>query len=186
MREFIVSLLVVLFLGSIVFYYMSDIKNPTTEGYIMERNDNKILVVEQVMNEHNFYEATWYEIPLFLRTTGNFQVGQTVAVKGRGAVADSYPAQSSARKIKRVNLDKVNGAKLSQEKVLSVSIKETSKQGDLFGVKEVNFTNGTWDVKLVRILSATYEEGTETTVKISDGTGEVISITEEDVDEEVL
>ncbi|WP_096153533.1 DUF3221 domain-containing protein [Bacillus sp. FJAT-45066] len=186
MREFIVSLLVVLFLGSIIFYYMIDIKNPTTVGYIMEKKDNQLLIVEQERNEHNFYEATWYKIPLFLRTTGNFQVGQKVAVKGSGIVADSYPAQSSARKIKRMNLEKVEGAKLSQEKVLSVALNESYKQGDLYGVEEINFSNGMWDVKIVRILSSTYEENSEFTVQISDLTGEVFSITEEDADEKVL
>jgi|GEM_PF-933777 len=141
---------------------------PGIIGYVMKKEDGRILVVDSSPKDFSdsggvaeFYDAIW-----FSGAPEDIEVGEKVKV-WFGEVRESYPAQSSAKRIEVVTGVRPEGAMLTEAEAIAKALSSVENKEDfLVAVKSVEFDTekGEWNIQLKdvhgdRILDITIEDG---------------------------
>lgn len=116
---------------------------PGIEGYIVRKEDDSMLVVSSMPKDFSasggmksFYDAIW-----FSNAPEDVEVGQKVQVWYR-TVKESYPAQSSANKVRVLPGMKPNGADLSENQAILKALQSRNING-VPAIKQVDYDSGT-------------------------------------------
>jgi hypothetical protein len=135
---------------------VEDVKNNEQgiTGYVMQKMDNRMLVVSDV--PQNFSDTgglnEFYNAIMLSNMPGEIELGQKVKVIITGPIAESYPAQAEADRVKVLPSIKPTGANLSREEALKKALtdKENEINGYTVAVKELNYENesDSWKVLL--------------------------------------
>ncbi|KGP92397.1 hypothetical protein N780_01905 [Pontibacillus chungwhensis BH030062] len=122
---------------------------PSYTGYVMDKDDSRILVVNPDAKDANndgskdYHEALWGS-----GDVEGVSIGERVNVWVEGSVMESYPGQGKIGKVEIISEEKPEGATLSKSEAL---IKALSKSGeDVKVVVAIEFLEekNMWSVKL--------------------------------------
>lgn len=135
---------------------IDDKKTPNVEpgmiGYVMNKENTRILVVSQVVQDFSstggvkeFYNAIW-----FSKASKEIQIGDKVKV-WFDEVLESYPGQSEAKHIEVVTSEKPKGANLDESQALSAAL--TSKEistNEVIVLKSITYDKSAdrWNIAL--------------------------------------
>ncbi|MGO4887630.1 YobA family protein [Anaerobacillus sp. MEB173] len=116
--------------------------SPHLVGFITNKDDHRILVVSSEAQDFSstggvseFYDAAWVS-----NVTEDVEIGMEVEVWFDGAVAESYPAQGSAKKINILPPIHPEGATLNKAEATKKALEQLANdQYDLMIVKNVTF-----------------------------------------------
>ncbi|WP_110113068.1 DUF3221 domain-containing protein [Bacillus sp. CGMCC 1.16541] len=138
----------------LLFVCLSGCSDPATlEGYVMKKDDHRILVVN---GSDDYYNAIWLS-----NAFNEVDIGQYVHVWIDGPIAESFPAQGSVEKVEVVQVEKPKGATLTQEEVLKqlLSSKQVNQQ-DVIGVKNIEYDGAAdvWKITLKPMVSASGDD----------------------------
>ncbi|WP_025027269.1 DUF3221 domain-containing protein [Caldalkalibacillus mannanilyticus] len=144
------------------------------EGYVTDIQNDKILVVSDSFDSKvNQYDAIW----LFstFKTVHSLKIGDKVKAAHSKYVNESYPAQSTLKKIEKINPKKDKETNLAQDEVLNLSLQAMMNEYNEFkAIKNVSYGDNIWEVQLENMENPA--EHLLLTVLIDDTTESIISI----------
>ncbi|MBM7703556.1 YobA family protein [Metabacillus iocasae] len=134
----------------LLFVYLSGCSGPATlEGYVMKKDNHRILVVNGSEDHDN---AIWLS-----NAFNKVDIGQYVHLWIDGPIAESFPAQGSAAKVEVIKVEKPKGATFTQEEALRqlLASKQVNQQ-DVIGVKHIEYDHAedVWRITLKPMVSA--------------------------------
>ncbi|MDA3130864.1 YobA family protein [Aliibacillus thermotolerans] len=140
-------------------------------GYVMEKEDNRILVVDSEAQDFNetggsdeFYNAIW-----FSNVPEEVELGDKVRV-WFDITLESYPGQSEANNIEIIPSETPEGASLTESEALQRALVTHETEG-VFAVTVIEFDqeSSTWHIELKNtmnenVVEMTVEDGAEEAV----------------------
>lgn len=159
------KLLLVLFLSSLWLVGCTTHKDPGIEGYVVKKEDGRILVVASMPKDFSsigglseFYNAIWFSsAPRKVKAGDHVQVWFDV-------VAESYPGQSAVEKVEILPGTKPKNADLTEAEAIRKALDtDTINQHEVPAIKSAKYDeiSDSWEV-LIKQGEA------ETKVRISD------------------
>ncbi|ARI75819.1 DUF3221 domain-containing protein [Halobacillus mangrovi] len=121
---------------------------PDITGYVMEQEDDRILVVDSVdPDSEGNPRAMWVS-----GISVDSFVGKQVEVWTQGGIQESYPEQAAADHVSVLEMSAVEGADLEAYEALSNALKDLSTQ-DILSVKMLSFDidSDEWLVQLSKV-----------------------------------
>ncbi|WP_068621250.1 DUF3221 domain-containing protein [Paenibacillus tuaregi] len=115
--------------------------NTTFSGVVVKKEVGRVLVTNYIGNSENKSEAIW------VKTTTELEIGDTISVKFDGGIETSNPAQGKAKKIDVIH-DKEQNERFKKEAIVK-AINE-SKYMDVPVIKTVEYNkkDNQWVIKL--------------------------------------
>ncbi|WP_188207861.1 DUF3221 domain-containing protein [Alkalibacillus aidingensis] len=121
--------------GSGLFHLAGDPEpegEPAIEGYVVDQEDDRILVVGHSINEYDQYPAVWYS-----NVEVEVDIGQRIRA-WHSSQNDSYPAQAEPDYIEILEAAEFNNSQLSVDQALEIAL--TSDHLDTFSIPIVQST----------------------------------------------
>ncbi|NSL53108.1 YobA family protein [Bacillus sp. P2(2020)] len=127
---------------------------PGIEGYVVAKEKGRILVVDPVPQDFSktggvseFYNAIW-----FSNVLSDIKVGEKVQV-WFDEVAESYPGQSKAKKIKVLKNNTLSGTDLTEAEAIQKALDQVHKKStsvEVKAVKKVSYDPSTdlWRIQI--------------------------------------
>ncbi|PKR77078.1 hypothetical protein CEY16_10040 [Halalkalibacillus sediminis] len=149
----------------------SNEEDPSIEGYVMEMDEDRILVVEPELSDNDQYQAVWYsDVP------DGIEMGQFVYVWHEGQ-EESYPAQASIDEIEIQESETVDESNLTEQEALNTALSSTDfEDTEVLVVDSVSFDSDSsiWEISL------NDSEGTSvSTIQVDDEKNTVVEEEEE-------
>ena len=140
---------------------------PGIEGYVVAKEKGRILVVDPVPQDFSktggvseFYNAIW-----FSNVLSDIKVGEKVQV-WFDEVAESYPGQSKAKKIKVLKNNTPTGTDLTEAEAIKKALDQVHKKSTSVEVKAVK--NASYDLSK-DVWNIQIKQGEETfNIEVSD------------------
>lgn len=153
----------------VVMAYHNIIMFPSTEGYVLAKNDQRILIASKENTG-----STWVSIPWYRKMFNQPELGDKVIAKFRGDVLTSFPAQAKASKIKVLKPLPIEGALLTEEMVLKTVLESSLEDHyTILNRLAFNLENSLWEVQF-----NVFGNSRKNIIIVDDLTGEIVSVNE--------
>ena len=116
---------------------------PDMTGYVMDHEDDRLLVVASSEDTDQPYASLWVS-----GVSTNGWLGKRVDVWIEGETLDSNPPQAKASNISTIEMSQVEGAERSTDDVVSSALTELENPLDTYAVHMISFDASTnqWEV----------------------------------------
>ncbi|WP_082232327.1 DUF3221 domain-containing protein [Halobacillus massiliensis] len=126
--------------------------NDTFSGYVMDQQENSILVVDKI--ENNGGSPIW-----ITGVEKDMWLGKFVEVTIDGPVAESYPMQAEAGEVSVQEPEDTEGADLNENQALASALSEVDR-GNALAVESMTYDKDQ-DQWVIKMRSTVTESGTE-------------------------
>ncbi len=106
-------------------------QSPYIIGYVTDIQDNRALIISGELDEDNdLFPASWLRIPYLTKITGEPKIGQKIDPSAKGIIAQSYPRQGGAGKMRVLPYPHYPEASLTKREVIELSLNSIEDHKD--------------------------------------------------------
>ncbi|WP_299093699.1 DUF3221 domain-containing protein [uncultured Metabacillus sp.] len=123
-----------------------------TEGYVVEKNGNEVLVVNPNIKDNNQNYGPIY----FSNTPDSLKIGDKVRISF-DMLMESYPGQAEAKEIKVLDSHKPDGADLTEAEALANAFNSTNVKSRILSKFQYNQEADKWIIESGDMMGGTEE-----------------------------